>query len=192
MKFFVSLVCMLVFLSVNAQKSSDPPKPTDIDHSIMDMSYWPINYIYLKLKGKAKAMPVARIIYSRPLKEGRPIFGKVLSYGAVWRLGANESTEIEFFSNVKIAGKLITKGRYTMYCIPEQDTWTLIINTDNYSLGHFLYKRSKDVVRKTVELDKNNEVVEALTIYFEETRTGANLVMLWDDIKAVLPITLVK
>src|SRR5437868_1110601 len=103
MKFFVSLVCLLGFLGANAQKSSDPPKPTDIDHSIMDMSYWPTNYIYLKLKGKAKAMPVARIIYSRPLKEGRTIFGKVQPYGVVWRLGANESTEIEFFSNVKIA-----------------------------------------------------------------------------------------
>ena len=192
MKFFVSLVCMLVFVSANAQKSSDPPKPTDIDHSVMDMSYWPIDYIYSKLRGKAKATPVARIIYSRPLKEGRTIFGKVQPYGVVWRLGANASTEIEFFTNVKIGGKLITKGRYTMYCIPEQDNWTLIINTDNYSLGHFLYRRSKDVVRKTVELDRNNDTVEALTMYFEETRLGANLVILWDDVKAVLPITLVK
>jgi hypothetical protein len=194
MKFFVSLVCMLVFVSANAQKSSDPPKPTELDHSVMDMSYWPINYPYLKLSGQAKAMPVARIIYGRPLKEGRTIFGKNSKqpYGVVWRLGANEATEIEFFSNVKIGGKLITKGRYTMYCIPEQDTWTIIISSDNYVWGHFKYRNAKDVVRKTVTLDKDNDVVEAFTMYFEETRTGANLIMLWDDIKAVLPITLVK
>ncbi len=186
MKLFVSLVCMLVCLNLQAQK------PTDLDKSPMDMSYWPNNYPVLKRAGQAKAMPVARIIYSRPLKGGRTIFGNIIPYGQVWRMGANEATEIEFFSNVKIAGKLIAKGRYTMYYIPEQTKWTLIINSDNYSWGHFSYNSAKDIVRKDVDLDKNNEVVEAFTMYFEETKTGANLIMLWDDIKTMLPITLVK
>ena len=194
MKFFVSLVCMLALVSANAQKSSDPPKPTVVDHSVMDMSYWPIKYPYLKLNGQAKTMPVARVIYSRPLKEGRTIFGKGSKqpYGALWRLGANEATEIDFFRSVKVGGKLIPKGRYTMYCIPEQDNWTLIISSDNYIWGHFKYTPSKDVVRKTVPLEQTDEAIEAFTMYFEETRTGANLIMLWDDIKAALPITLVK
>jgi hypothetical protein len=59
-----------------------PAETNGLDHSVMDMSYWPINYPYLKLSGKAKAMPVARIIYSRPLKEGRTIFGK--NSATVW------------------------------------------------------------------------------------------------------------
>ncbi len=193
MKFFVSLVCMLVFLSANAQKNVDAPKPPTLDPSVMDMSYWPINYPTLKLDGKAKAMPVARLIYSRPLKGGRPvIFGKVIPYGKVWRLGANEATEIEFFSNVKIGGKLITKGRYTMYYIVEQNMWTIIINSDNYVWGHFSYRESKDVVRKNIDIENTNDIVEAFTMYFEETRSGANLIILWDDVKGVLPITLVK
>ncbi|MDB5210664.1 MAG: hypothetical protein JWQ30_1491 [Sediminibacterium sp.] len=120
------------------------------------------------------------------------LFGKVIPYGQVWRLGANEATEIEFFRNVKIGGKLITKGRYTMYYIVEQNMWTIIINSDNYSWGHFSYKSAKDIVRKNIDIDKNNDVVEAFTMYFEETRSGANLVILWDDVKGVLPITLVK
>ena len=186
MKLFVSLVCILAFFSVQAQQ-----KPTDLDKSPMDMSYWPNNYPLLKMDGKAKAMPVARVIYGRPLKRGRNIFGGILKYDVIWRLGANEATEIEFFSNVKIGGKLVAKGRYTMYCIPNENKWTLIINRDNYSWGEFTYDSKKDVVRKDVELDKNNDTVEALTMYFEETRAGANLIFLWEDLKASLPITLV-
>ncbi len=187
MKLFVSLVCVLAFFSVQAQQ-----KPTDLDKSPMDMSYWPNNYPLLKMDGKAGAMPVARVIYSRPLKGGRIIYGNIIKYGDLWRLGANEATEIEFFSNVKIGGKLIAKGRYTMYYIPNENKWTLIINRENYTWGHFKYDSKKDVVRKDVDLEKNNETVEAFTMYFEETRNGANLIILWDDIKASLPITLVK
>lgn len=185
MKLLVSVACLFMMLTAQAQK------PTDLDKSPMDMSYWPNNYPDLKWKGKAKAMPVARVIYGRPLKNGRNIFGNIQKYGEVWRLGANEATEIEFFSNVKIGGKLVNKGRYTMYCIPYENKWTLIFNRDNYSWGHFKYNPKKDVVRKDVDLDKSNDIVEAFTMYFEETRTGANLIFLWDDLKAVLPITLV-
>ncbi len=183
MKLFVSLVCLLSFFSVQAQK------PTDLDKSPMDMSYWPNNYPILKMNGKAKSTPIARVLYGRPMINGRRVFGNILGYDEVWRLGANEATEIEFFSNVKIAGKTITKGRYTMYCIPHETKWTLIINRDNYSWGHFKYDVKKDVLRKEVDLEKTNDNIEAFTMFFDDTKTGVNLVFLWDDLKAVLPMS---
>jgi hypothetical protein len=186
MKVIISMALFLVSFSVHAQV-----KQIELDKSPMDMSYWPFNYPILKMNGKAKAMPVARIIYGRPLKDKRNIFGNILKYGEVWRLGANEATEIEFFRNVKIGGKLIVKGRYTMYCIPQEEKWTLIINSDIFMWGHFKYDSKKDVVRKEVDLDRNVDTAETLTLYFEENRTGANLIILWEDIKASLPITLV-
>ena len=193
MKLFFSLVCAFSFFCVQAQKSSDQDKkPSDLDNSPMDMSYWPINYPLLKMRGQAKSMPVARIIYGRPIKNGRVIFGNLQKYGELWRLGANESTEIEFFSNVKIGGRQINKGRYTMYCIPYENKWTLIINGNNYTWGHFKYDSKKDIVRKDVDLDRSTETIEALYMYFDETRTGANLIILWDDLKASLPITLIN
>src|ERR1700741_2369729 len=98
MKLFVSLVCVLAFFNVHAQKQSDLyKKPTELDSSPMDMSYWPIYYPVLKMEGKTKAMPIARVLFGRPLKNGRAIFGTTLRYDQVWRLGANEATEIEFF-----------------------------------------------------------------------------------------------
>lgn len=166
------------------------PKPTDLDKSPMDMSYWPANYPILKMKGMAKDQPIARVIYGRPLKGGRTIFGGIIKYNELWRLGANEATEIEFFKNVKIGGKLVTKGRYTFYCLATESNWTLILNKDNYCWGNFTYDSKKDLLRTDVAIEKNNENVEAFTIYFEDIKNGSNMVILWDEIKTVLPIIL--
>ncbi len=164
-------------------------KPTELDKSPMDMNYWPANYPILKMSGKAKDMPVARIIYSRPLKNNRTIFGGIIKYNDLWRLGANEATEIEFFTPVKIEGKIVPKGRYTLYCVPTETKWTIIISKDNFCWGNFVYDTKKDFLRTTITIDKTTELVEAMTIYFEETKTGANLLIMWDDVKASLPIS---
>ncbi len=184
MKQFFFLLFIGFTTLCNAQQ-----KPTELDKSPLDLSYWPANYPILKMSGKVKDMPNARLIYSRPLKNGRTIFGGIIKYNEIWRLGANEATEIEFFKNVKIDGKTVAKGRYTMYCLPTETQWTIILNKDNYCWGNFIYDVKKDLLRKTITLEKNTEVVEAMTMYFEETKNGANLIMLWDDTKAVLPIS---
>ena len=64
-----------------------------VDKSPMDMSYYPVDYPVLKISDKVADSPAARIIYGRPQKNGRPIFGNLVEYGQVWRLGANEATE---------------------------------------------------------------------------------------------------
>jgi len=184
MKILITLLCMFAIFTGEAQQ-----KPTDLDKSPMDMSYWPINYPILKMNGKAKEMPVARIIYGRPLKNGRNIFGGILKYNDLWRLGANEATEIEFFQSVKVGGKILAKGRYTMYCIPNENKWTIIFNRDNYSWGSFTYDSKKDVIRTDIDVDKTSDTIEAFTMYFDATKNGANLIFVWDNLKAVLPIT---
>ncbi len=166
------------------------PKPTELDKSPMDMSYWPANYPILKMSGKAKDLPIARIIYGRPMKNGRVIFGGIIQYGEMWRLGANEATEIETFKTLKIAGKTLAKGRYTVYCLPTENKWTIIINKDNFCWGNFTYDIKKDLIRSEIDVEKNTESVEAFTMYFDDTKNGANLIFLWDDIKTSLPIIL--
>jgi hypothetical protein len=118
---------------------------------------------------------------------GRRVFGELQEYGQVWRLGANEATEIEFFKDVKINHKKVKKGRYTLYCIPYADKWTLIVNKETDTWGSFKYDQAKDVVRMDVPVSKN-EITEALTIVFEKSTMGANMLMYWDDVKASLPI----
>src|SRR4051812_35801721 len=158
--------------------------PTDLDKSPMDVSYYPANYPILKMRGQAKNGPLARIIYSRPQLKGREIFGQEVKYNDVWRLGANESTELELFSNATIGDKMIPKGRYTLYCIPTETRWTIIVNKENYNWGSFIYNREKDVARIEVPIKKSDDLTEALTMYFENN----NLIILWENIKAAVPV----
>lgn len=154
------------------------------------MCYYPNNYPVLKIQDKATEPAVARVIYSRPQKNGRLIFGDLVEYGKVWRLGANEATEIEFFRSVKIGDKKVEKGRYTLYAIPTEDNWTIILNKDNDTWGAFKYDEQKDVLRTSVPVQKLNEGVEALAMTFEKSDSGCNLIIAWDNIKASLPISL--
>ena len=160
-----------------------------VDKSPMDMSYYPSGYPVLKIQDKAAEPLVARVIFSRPQKNGRAIFGELLEYGKVWRLGANEASEIEFFQNVRIGGVKVKKGRYTIYCIPYAEKWTMIINRETDTWGSFKYDENKDVTRLDVPVQKQTEILEYFVMVFEKSVTGASLIMAWDNIKVNLPIT---
>ena len=152
------------------------------------MCYWPANYPILKMSGKITSPPVARVIYSRPQKAGRDIFGGIVGYGQVWRLGANEATEIEFFKPVKINGKTVPKGRYTLYAVCNADRWTIIVNGDKDVWG-LAYNQKKDVLRADFPVQKNDDAIEVLTMYFNSEKNTANLNILWDNTKVVIPLT---
>lgn len=161
-----------------------------IDKSPMDMSYCPNGYPLDKISDKPTDPLTARVIYSRPQKNGRIIFGdgQLLGYGKVWRLGANEATEIEFYQTVRINNKKIKKGRYTMYCIPFPDKWTIIINKEVDTWGSFKYDEKNDLVRIDLPIQKQTEVQNAFVMVFEKSTTGSNLIIAWDDIKVSMPI----
>jgi Protein of unknown function (DUF2911) len=108
----------------------------------------------------------------------------------VWRLGANEATEIEFFKTVRIGGKKISKGRYTLYAIVNENTWTIIVNKETDTWGSFKYDAKKDVIRTEVGVQKTDAVIESLTMAFEKATGGFNLIIAWDNTKVALPITL--
>ena len=103
-------------------------------------------------------------------------------------MGANESTEIDFFKPVTINGKTFDKGRYTLYCIPDSSKWTIIINTATDTWGAYEYDEKKDLLRVDVPVQKQTSSTEALVMAFEKSATGANLVIVWDDVKCALPI----
>jgi hypothetical protein len=169
---------------------SQPVKLPEVDKSPMDMSYYPANYPVLKIQNKATEPLVARIIYSRPQKQGRKVFGELVEYGIVWRLGANEATEIEFYKDVKIGGKKISKGRYTLYALVNENTWTMILNKDTDIWGAFKYDAKKDIVRTDVPVQKTDETVESMSMWFEKTTSGISLVIEWEQVKISLPIIL--
>lgn len=159
----------------------------DVDVSPMDMSYFPVDYPKQKANDSTIAPPLARVIYSRPHLQGRHIFHEVLSYGEPWRMGANEATELQLFTNVSIQGKTIRAGRYTLYCIPHQKEWTIVLNgnTDSWGLQQL---HSKDIDSFTIPVEVKNQSLEYYTMVFEKTDKGANLLMAWDNVELRLPI----
>ncbi len=178
--FFLISICTVTI----AQNKNIPP----VDKSPMDMSYYPSNYPILKIQDKINEPLSIRLIYSRPQKNGREVFGGLVEYGELWRLGANEAVEIEFFRDVKIGPNRVKKGRYTLYAIPSQDKWTMILNRDTDTWGAFKYDQKKDVMRYTITPEKQSDVTESYSMYFEKSDTGANLFIVWDNVKATLPI----
>ncbi len=174
-------------LTIPPQKNSNPYASVDI--SPMDMSYYPVDYPKLKMANNKISPPVARVIYSRPHLQGRHLFNDVLKYGENWRLGANESTEIQFYQNVFIMSKKIKPGRYILYCIPQIDKWTIVLNANIDSWG-LEQDSSKDVHKYDVPVVHNHTgpILEYFTIVFEKTAIGADMVMAWGDMLAKLPI----
>lgn len=185
-------VFLLIVAACNASAqtlvSSSQLNLSPLDKSPMDMVYFPANYPVLKIQDKVTEPLAARIIYSRPQKDNRIVFGDLIEYNKVWRLGANEATEIEFYKDVKIGGKKLIKGRYTLYAIPTPTLWTIIFNKDTDIWGAFKYEEKKDVLRTTLPVQKNTTPVEAFTMNFIKTVNGANLTIAWDDASVTLPI----
>lgn len=156
------------------------------DISPMDMSYFPDDYPIQKMAKKASVLPKARVIYSRPHLQGRKLFQNLLKYGEPWRLGANESTELDLYVDGSVQDKKIKAGRYVLYCIPEADKWNIILNSNIDSWG--LHPDStKDIARFIIPVKQTNNRLEYFTMTFEKSNDGADLLMAWDNLEARLP-----
>jgi hypothetical protein len=182
-------IIILIGLLINATVGTAQPKSPNMDKSPLDISYYPVDYPVLKIQDKVNEPLIARVVYSRPQKNGRKLFGDLVSYGQVWRLGANEATEIQFFKDVKISGNIVKTGRYTLYALVDSDKWTMILNKETDTWGAFKYDMSKDVLRIPVPVEKQTTITEAFSIGFEKAGKGADLEIYWDDVLVKLPIT---
>jgi hypothetical protein len=171
--------------TIGRRDSINPYAPIDV--SPMDMSYFPVDYPIQHMSKSGTDLPLARVIYSRPHRQGRRIFGSLLRYGQAWRLGANEATEIEFFKNVTIQNKSVSKGRYIIYTIPYQDKWTIIFNSNLFTWG-LKPDPKRDLFSFDIPIQITPQPVEYYSMVFQATETGADLVMAWDTVVTRLAI----
>ncbi|TDW47974.1 DUF2911 family protein [Flavobacterium sp. 270] len=177
-------VVLFTAISVNAQAVKFPP----LDGSPADIAYFPNKSV--KFKKTDTPAPVIKVIYSRPSVKGRTIFGDLIKFGEVWRVGANENTEIKFYKAVTINGVKVPAGSYSLFAIPEKDKWTIIINKETDLWGAYAYDESKDLVKVSVPVKPVSDVIEALSIAFTTEGSVANLVIGWDKTTVELPITI--
>ncbi len=161
----------IISLGVNAQTLPKPSPTGEVEQNI--------------------GVATVTLEYSRPGVKDRKIFGELLPYGELWRLGANACTKIStdevlYFDNGQLA-----PGTYAMFAIPNSDgTWDIIFNSDTKQDGTTDYSKDKDVLRvkaKAVE----NSFTETLTLGFDKIRNeSASLVILWEKLRVDVPFTL--
>jgi len=121
--------------------------------------------------------------YHRPLVNGRKIWGGLVPYGKVWRVGANENTTIEFSDPVSVEGKPLGKGTYGLHMIPNQDSWTVIFSNTNTAWGSYSYDQKEDALRVDVKPRPLAENKEALEFDFEDLKpTSTAVTMKWEKL----------
>ncbi len=132
-----------------------------------------------------------KVTYSRPHLRGREAFKKdseLAPVGEVWRTGANEATEITTTKKLKMAGKEIPAGTYTIFTIPNEKNWTVIINKDLGQWGAYKYDEEFDLIRFEVPAMDADENYEPFTIRFDQAGGEISLQMLWAETLVSIPI----
>lgn len=108
------------------------------------------------------------IDYNTPFMRGRKIFGGLVPYGKVWRTGANPATTLKTEANLKIGTATVPAGIYTLYTLPSETTWKLIINKQTGQWGT-VYHQSQDLARVAMHKDTVPHQQEKMSISFEKT-----------------------
>ena len=131
--------------------------------------------------------------YSRPYRNNRVLFGHekaLVPFGKLWRTGANEATEIALNKDVEIYGQVLRAGRYTLFTIPEEITWTIIFNNELNQWGDFNYNPENDELRVVVPSFISQNSTDIFTIDAREKENGAELRFYWGNTMVTIPMAL--
>ncbi|MFH6602122.1 DUF2911 domain-containing protein [Maribacter algicola] len=168
------LVISLVFTTdANAQNFSG------LDKSPADIASYP--------PGGRDSNKSVRVIYSRPQLKGRSL-AELAPAGKVWRTGANEATEITFYKDINFGGKDVNAGTYSLFTIPGEKEWTVVLNKNLNQWGAYSYDESADVVRVSATKTMDGSSLEEFSIAYKEIDGGVDLVMGWDKTRVSVPI----
>ena len=178
-KQYVTVVLVLLtLLGLSTQIKAQDFK--ELDTSPHDIVYFRTNKI---------SPPTIKVLYGRPQKNGRDIFGEVVPFGKIWRVGANEATEVVFYQDVLFGTTQVKAGTYVLYAIPDKDEWTLILSSNVDVWGTYEYEDKYDVARAKAKVSRA-EFLEAFSIGFKEKGKQVNMVLAWDTTRITTPITI--
>lgn len=161
---------LLVSTNINAQKFAK------LDKSPMDAAWFPL--------GNKDTNKLIKVVYSRPQLNGRDL-STLVKNGEVWRTGANEAANVTLYKDVKFGGKAVKAGEYSLFTIPGDKEWTIILNKDMNVWGAYSYKEVNDVIRVNAPVS-SGEPLDAFSIAFDDDGT---MYLAWGTVKVAVPIT---
>ncbi|XCF06057.1 DUF2911 domain-containing protein [Tamlana crocina] len=165
---FICVFALLLSGNAMAQKFAK------LDKSPLDISYY---------RTSRSATPMAKVIYSRPQLNGRDL-SQLAPNGKVWRTGANEAAEIKFYQDTQFGGKTVKAGTYSLYTIPGEKEWTVILSNDTDVWGAYNYNESNDELRVTAPVT-SGEPVEAFSIAFDDNQ----MFLAWGTVRVAVPVS---
>lgn len=126
------------------------------------------------------------VTYGRPYKKDRVIFGELVKYGEVWRLGADEATTIKFNQITKFGDTEVPAGTYTLFALVNEKEWTFILNSVLGQWGAYSYEKNKasNVATAVAPVRKTKSAVEQLTIRFNDS----NMIVEWDNTQVAVKV----
>ncbi|UCD59746.1 MAG: DUF2911 domain-containing protein [Flavobacteriaceae bacterium] len=131
------------------------------------------------------------VAYSRPGAKGRKIFGGLVPYGRIWRVGANESTKFTADSDISVMGNYLPRGTYALYAFPYEDYWEVVFhkNTEHWGDGRKAYNPAEDAFRIRINPLKTSGYQENFLITFDVINHNAiNMLWIWENTLIKIPI----
>ncbi|TMU57420.1 DUF2911 domain-containing protein [Flagellimonas algicola] len=180
MKKFLSLTILMLTLTFSTELAAQ--KFSGLDISPADIATYPSSY---RVSDKA-----IKVVYSRPKlkKDGvNRDLADLAPVGKVWRTGANEASEITFYKDATVGGKAVKAGSYSLFTIPGEDEWTIILNSNLNQWGAYSYDSAADVIRVSARTSTANESLDIFSIAFAD---DGDLVMGWGNTRVSLDISL--
>lgn len=132
---------------------------------------------------------IITVDYSSPRMKGRKIYGGLVPYGQVWRAGANEATTFVTNTNLTVGGKDVPAGSYTIFTVPNQDKWILIISKKTGEWGIPYPGEGGDLARVDMKVAKLPSPVENFTIAFDQAGTSCTMRLDWETTRASVEIS---
>jgi len=173
-KLFLTITfAFTMLISTNIQAQDFP----GLDKSPMDVASYPSSY---KISDK-----VVKVVYSRPQLKDRAL-SKLAPNDKVWRTGANEAVEISVYKSIKLGGETIEPGIYSLFTIPGESEWTIILSSDVNVWGSYSYNEANDVARIKAPVSEAKNSLEAFSIVF----TDSAMVLGWGTIRVAVPFSI--
>lgn len=128
------------------------------------------------------------IDYASPRMRGRKIFGGLVPYGEVWRAGANDATSFVIDADMNVGGKTVPAGSYTLFTLPKEDAWTLIVSKATGEWGIPYPGEASDFARMPMKVSKLDAPKEDFAISFDQANGACTLRMDWETTRASVEI----
>lgn len=170
---FIIIITSLFSSEVMAQKFAG------LDKSPMDASSFPSSY--------RETDKIVKVIYSRPQLKGRKL-ATLVPNDKVWRTGANEAVEITFYKDVVFGDQHLKAGTYSLFTIPNEKEWAIILNKAKNVWGAYFYNQDEDVIRVQAPVTKSSKYIEVFSIAFDGEEENFNMYFGWGTTLVTLPL----